>query len=39
MDDGDWHLALKDLQGDGGSFEVFTPGVFFWKSIEVVLFF
>ena len=29
VDDGDWHLALKDLQGDGGSFEVFTPGVFF----------
>lgn len=20
VDDGDWHLALKDLQGDGGSF-------------------
>lgn len=39
VDDGDWHLALKDLQGDGGSFEVFTPGVYLESWLKLCCFF
>lgn len=37
VDDGDWHLALKDLQGRWEFWGVY-PWCFFWKLIEVVFF-